>query len=625
MKNLYILWSFVFVSTMTLKAQNKETAKADKLYLQFEYVKATEAYLKLIEKGENDVNIYKQLAESYYNMFNPVDAIKWYSKTIITPQDAEIYYHYAQMLKANSQYEAARSQMVTFANIVPNDTRAKEFKENPNYIPQLLQKRKLFDIELLKINSEKSEFGPVLTNDGVLYFTSANQKSKKTDGIKKEPFLDIFKAVYNQDGTIEAPTEVAELNTKWHDGPVSITADGNTIYFARESFAIKSFKKDKKNHLKMGQVNLFKATKTDGTWVSIVPLPFNSKNYSTSSPSISKDGKTLYFSSNMPGGKGDNDIWKVKVNVDGGYGAPENLGESVNTMASEQFPFITEDNILYFASSGKPGLGGLDVFSIDLNSKLAGKAINLGKPVNSEKDDFSFSFNSKYAVGFFASNRSGNDDIYAAHPICTLENTTIVTNSNTGTVLENATVTILDNNKNAIETKNTATNGAVISVLDCNKSYTLKVVKDGFEGGIFEITSNKGGKATVNVALRPIAEIVTPTEIVLNDINFEFDKSNITQDAAFELDKLVQVMKNNEKLIIIVKSHTDNLGDDAYNKSLSERRAKSTIQYVISKGINAERISGKGYGKAEPKVNCQGKCTDAQNAQNRRSEFLIVK
>ncbi len=615
----------MFVSTLTLEAQNKETAKADKLYVQFEYVKATEAYLKLIDKGEKDSYICKQLAESYYNMFNPVEAIKWYAKTIATPQDAEIYFHYAQVLKANSQYEAASSQMVTFASKAPNDPRAKEFKGNPNYIPQLVEKRKLFDIELLKINSEKSEFGPILTNDGDLYFTSASQKSKKRDGIKEEPFLDIFKAVYNQDGTIEAPTGLAQLNTKWHDGPVSITADGSTIYFARESFAIKSFEKDKKNHLKMGQVNLFKATKTDGTWTNILPLPFNGKNYSTSSPSISKDGKTLYFSSNMPGGKGDNDIWKVKVNSDGSYGMPENMGESVNTMASEQFPFVTEDNILYFASSGKPGLGGLDVFSIDLNSKLAGKAINLGKPVNSEKDDFSFSFNNKFSVGFFASNRSGNDDIYVANPVCTVENTTIVTNSNTGKVLENAIVTIHDNNKNAIETKNTTANGTVISTLDCNKSYTIKVVKDGFESGIFEMQPNKGGKANLNAVLRPIVEIVSPTEIVLNDINFDFDKSNITEEAAFELDKLVQVMKNNEKLIVFVKSHTDNLGDDAYNMILSEKRAKSTVQYVISKGINAERISGKGYGESEPKVNCQEKCTDEQNAQNRRSEFLIAK
>lgn len=615
----------MLVSAITLKAQNKETAKADKLYLQVEYVKAADAYLKLIDKGEKDPYIYKQLAETYYNMFNPVEAIKWYSKTISIPQDAETYYHYAQMLNANLQYEAARVQMATFANKVPNDPRAKEYKENPNYIAQLVEKRPLFEVDFLKINSDKSEFGPVLTNGRSFYFASARQKSKKTDGIKEEPFLDIFKAVYNQEGRVEAPTEVAELNTKWHDGPVSITADGNTIYFSRESFDIKSFDKDKKNHLKMGQVNLFKATKIDGTWTNIIPLPFNSKNYSTSNPSISKDGKTLYFSSNMPGGKGGNDIWKVKVNANGSYGKAENMGDAINTKAGEQFPFITDDNILYFASNGKPGLGGLDVFSIDVNSKLSSKAMNLGKPVNSEKDDFSFSFNNQYAVGFFASNRSGNDDIYVAQPVCSVENTTIVSNSNTGKVLENATVTILDTNKKVIETKNSTLNGEVISNLDCNKSYTIKVVKDGFESGIFETPLSKGSKTLLNASLRPITEIISPTEIVLNEINFEFDKSNINQEASFELDKLVQAMKNNEKLIIVVKSHTDNRGNDAYNRILSDKRAKSTVQYVVSKGIKVERISGTGYGESEPKVYCQEKCTDAQNAQNRRSEFLIVK
>ena len=624
MKNLYIL-CFVLVSTITLKAQNKETQKADKLFLQFEYVQATKEYLKLVEKGENDNYIYKQLADSYYNMFNPVEAIKWYTKAISTPQDAETYYKYAQMFKANGQYEEANNQMATFASKAPNDQRAKAYKENPNYLPQLLDKRKVFDIEVLTINSDKSEFGAVLTNDNHLYFASARNKSKKIDGIKEEPYLDIFKAVYNQDGTIEAPTEVTELNSQWHDGPTSITADGNTMYFARESFSIKSFEKDKKNNLKLGQVNLFKATKSEGKWTNIMGLPFNSKNYSTSNPSISKDGKILYFSSNMPGGKGDNDIWKVIVNTDDSYGKPENLGESVNTEASEQFPFITDDNILYFASSGKQGLGGLDVFSIDLNSTISAKAKNIGKPVNSEKDDFSFSFNKVNNIGFFSSNRTGNDDIYAAHPVCSIEATTIVTNAKTGQVLESAEVTILDDKKNKIETKITAANGEVVSALDCNKSYTIQAVKEGYEGGVFEMPSNKGGKTSINASLRPIDAIITPTEIVLKEINFEFDRSNINREAAFELDKLVQVMQNNEKLIIVVKSHTDNRGDSLYNMNLSERRARSTVQYVISKGINAGRISGNGYGESEPKVNCLANCSEEEHRQNRRSEFLIVK
>lgn len=625
MKNLYILCLLLMVSTITLKAQNKETQKADKLFRQFEYVQATKEYLKLVEKGKKDNYIYKQLADSYYNMFDPTEAIKWYAKTITKQQEAETYYKYAQMLKANGQYEEANKQMSTFSSKAPKDQRAKEFKENPNYLSQLLEKRKAFEIEALPINSDKSEFGPFLTNDNNLYFASARNKSKKKDGIKEEPYLDIFRATYNSDGTFSTPTEVAELNTKWHDGPVSITSDGNTMYFSRESFSVKSFEKDKKNNVKFGQVNLFKATKKDGIWINIIALPFNSKNYSTSNPSISADGKTLYFSSNMPGGKGDNDIWKIAVNSDGSYGKPENLGDLVNTAESEQFPFIADANVLYFASNGKQGLGGLDVFSIDLNSTNFAKAINIGKPVNSEKDDFSFSFNTSKNMGFFSSNRSGNDDIYAVHSVCTAEATIIVTNATTGQVLENATVSILDEKKNVLETKVTLANGEVASALDCNKAYTIQAIKEGFEGGIFEMPANKRGKTIINAPLRPIDVIITPTEIVLKEINFEFNKSNITKEAAFELDKLVQVMKNNRSLIIVVKSHTDNRGDVIYNMNLSDRRAKSTVQYVILKGINPNRISGKGYGESEPKVDCRENCTEEQYQQNRRSEFLIVK
>lgn len=624
MKNLYILLSFVLASTITLNAQNKQTQKADKLFNQLEYVQAAKEYLKLVEKGENDTYIYKQLADSYYNMFNAVEATKWYAKAIEKPQDAETYYNYAQMLKANGQYEQANTVMTTFASMSPNNQRAKDFNENPNYLPQLLSKRSTFNIELLKINSDKSEFGTILTNDDNLYFASSRNKSSKKDGVKGEPYLDIFKAQYNQDGSLNTPTDVTELNTKWHDGPVSISADGNTMYFARESYSIKSFEKDKKNNLKFGQVNLFKAIKTNGVWTNITALPIISKNYSTSNPSISKDGKTLYFNSNMPGGKGGNDIWKVAINENDTYGKPENLGESVNTAANEQFPFITDENVLYFASNGKQGFGGLDVFSIDLASKET-KAINVGKPVNSEKDDFSFSLNAAKKVGFFSSNRDGNDNLYSAHPVCTVDATTIVTNAKTAQLLEGATVTVLDDKKNPIETKITLANGEVVSALDCNKSYTMQVVKDGFESGVFEMSPNQGGKAKIDAALRPIEAIITPTEIVLKEIYFEFDKSNITPEAAFELDNLVQVMKNNEQLVIAVKSHTDNRGGEEYNMNLSDRRAKSTVQYVISKGIDANRITGKGFGKSEPKVDCQENCTDEQHAQNRRSEFLIVK
>ena len=624
MKRLYILLGCVLVSTSSLHAQDKDTQKADKLFNRFEYVDATQEYLKLVEKGKQDPYIHKQLADAYYNMFNTAEAAKWYAKVIATPQDAETYYRYAQMLKANGKYEEANKQMAAFASKAPNDQRARTFKENPNYLPRLLDKQKSFNVKKLEISSEKSDFGPVLTNDNTLYFTSSRNKAKRTDGWNDEPYLDIYRSTYStSDKSFGKPEEVAELNTRWHDGPVSITADGNTMYFSRDSHAENSFEKDKKLKAKFSQVHLFKATKSGEKWGNITPLPFNSKSYSTSSPSISRDGKTLYFTSDMPGSIGESDIWKVSVNADGSFGTPENLGSRVNTEGKEQFPFITDENILYFSSNGRQGLGGLDVFSVDINKKE--DASNVGKPVNSEKDDFSFSFNTVNNIGFFASNRNGSDDLYEATPLCGVEATTVVTDARTGALLAGARVAILDGKKNVIETRTTGANGEVIYNVECNTAYTIQAAKDGYESGVFSIAANKGGKTRVDAPLNPIDVIVTETAVVLKEINFEYNKSNITQEGAFELDKLVQVLRNNDKLVIMVKAHTDNRGSDKYNLDLSDRRAKSTVQYVISKGIPAGRISGKGYGESEPKVDCKEACTEEEHAQNRRSEFLIVK
>lgn len=623
MKNLYIVVSFIAIS-FTVSAQDKNTKVADKLFNRFEYNDAAKEYLKLIENGKSDPYVYKQLAESYYNVFNSTEAVKWYAKATETNQDAETYYRYAQMLKANGKYEEANKQMKKFAAAAPHDMRAKAFNENPNYIPKLLDKAKLFNVNSSDISSDKSDFGAVLYNDKV-YFASARNGARKTYGWTDEPFLDIYKADYNADGTVTNATAVTELNSKWNDGPITISADGSTAYFASESFKEKiATPKDKAANAKFSQVFLFKATKNGDQWGEITSLPFNSKEFSNANPCLSRDGKTLYFSSNRPGGIGGNDVWKVAVNADGTYGEPQNLGNKVNTEGNESFPFIADDNkTLYFASAGRPGFGGLDVFQIDLSNGT--EATNLGKPVNTEKDDFAFTFNSTKGTGFLSSNRNGKDDVFGVSPICGVDVQTIVTDAKTGAILANASVSILDEKKNVIATEMTNAKGEVNYRVECDKPYVIQASKDGYEGNTFAVAKSKGPKAKVDAALQPIDVIVTETEIVLQPIYFEFNKSNITQEGAFELDKLVQVMKNNDKMVIIAKSHTDNRGADDYNLKLSERRAKSTVQYIVSKGIDASRISGKGMGELEPKVDCGKDCNEAQHAQNRRSEFLIVK
>lgn len=624
MKKNTILLIFVLVS-ISITAQNKNTSKADKLFDSYEYTQAVNEYLKLVTKEDSDVYVSKQLAECYYNMYNTVEAEKWFRKVIQSQskQNPDTYYKYAQVLKSNAKYAASDEQMKIFSGMTPNDQRAINFNKNQNYLQELNNKQRLFDVTEISINSVKSDFGAVLYGDA-LYFVSSRNESNKLYGWNNEPFLDIYKLTYNVNkGSYSLPTPVDELNTKFHEGPVSITKDGNVIYFSSESFNENLFDKDKVKKIKFGQVNIYKASKENGKWGSMTSLPFNSKMYSSGNPSVDSDGKMLYFASNMPGSIGGTDIWKVTINNDGTYGNPENLGNKINTVENENFPFIADNNVLYFSSNGLTGFGGFDIFSVDLNKNEMPN--NLGKPVNTEKNDFAFSYNKETNIAFLSSNRSGKDHIYSAVPICKMEILTVVKNAKTKTTLSDARVVILDVKGATLDTQMSNAKGEVSYLVDCNKAYSVKVFKDGFVSKTIPVTKTNDAKVTIEASIEPIEVVVTETEIILKPIYFEFNKSNITSQGAAELDKLVYVMSQNDKLIIFAKSHTDSRGTDEYNLKLSERRAEATVQYIVSKGISADRISGKGFGESEPKVNCTADCTFAEHAINRRSEFLIIK
>jgi len=621
MRKLFITTILTLVTALG-HAQNKHTIKADNLFQSYQYVSAIEEYLKLTNTSNADAYVYKKLADSYYNLFNVDEAAKWYAKALEEKKDAETYYKYAQSLKAQGKYKEANQQMMAFSDLNPNDQRAMEFKANPNYIPSLADKDKLFDVGPTTINNkEYSDFGAFLDDSSTLYFVSTRNTSNKIDKWGKQPYLDIYRVSRDANGNFSEPTNVDELNGPFHDGPVTISADGKTMFFARDGHAEGAFKRDKKSKIKVGQQGIYKATKVDGKWTNIQTLPFNSKTYSVSHPSLSLDGKTLYFASNMPGGLGDTDIWKVNLDANG-YGAPENLGPSVNTPDKEGFPFITDENVLYFSSRGHQGFGGLDIYKIEVNANS--QAVNVGKPVNTAKDDFSFSYNAKHNVGYFSSNRDGIDNIYTATPVCKAQLIAIVKDKATSTLMSNATVEILDDKNNSIASKTTNQAGEVAYDVDCFATYRLQVSKMNYEDASLTVTT-MSGEQKVTINLEPSEVIITDTEVILKPVYFDFNKSNITEQGARELDKLVAVMKQHSAMVILVKSHTDTKGSAAYNLKLSEERAQSTVQYLISKGISKDRVSGKGFGFSEPKVDCKSNCTDEQDSQNRRSEFMIVK
>jgi outer membrane protein OmpA-like peptidoglycan-associated protein/tetratricopeptide (TPR) repeat protein len=621
MKNIYILASALFLST-GIMAQNKDTKEADKLYDRLEYVDAAKAYSKLVEKDKADGYVYKQLADSYFNVFNTKEAVTWYAKAVESAQDAETHFRYAQMLKAEGNIKGSEAQMEQFAKMQPNDARAKAFKNNPNYLTQLKNQSKQYDAKKSDVSSDKADFGAVLTNSNELYFASARNTARKASIMDDQPYLDLYKATRNADGTLSQATEVAELNTRWHDGPAAISADGNIIYYGSESFnESRQFENDKKKHLKFGQIYLYKATKDGDKWANAKPLPFNSKEYSVRNPSISKDGKTLYFSSDMPGGLGGEDLWEVSVDGET-YGTPENLGSNVNTEANESFPSIQDDNILFFSSNGRQGFGGYDVFK--QNTNTSDKATNVGEPVNSQKDDFAFSYNLQKNVGYFSSNREGNDDIYQANAVCGVDATVVVKDAESGKLLSGATISVFNNK--GIEKSNQVSNemGETKFGIDCEQVYTFNALRTGYENGTASMEKSQNGAKTIVLNMTPIKPIITEREVILQPIYFEYNKSNITAEGAEELDKLVKLMNEYPNMVIDAKSHTDNRGADNYNMELSVRRAKSTVQYIVSKGIAKNRITGSGMGETQPKVPCTD-CTEEQHAQNRRSEFLIVK
>jgi outer membrane protein OmpA-like peptidoglycan-associated protein/tetratricopeptide (TPR) repeat protein len=619
MKKIYITLSLIFISGIVF-SQDIAVKKADQLFGSYQYVEAIKSYLEIIKNKQGNQNVYRNLADSYYNIYNTTEAVKWYEKVVEKNADAETYFRYSQALKSIGNYAEANEKMKKFATLIPNDVRAKEFMQNQNYKLTLDNTKALFSIEKTTISEPKSnDFAAILTATNEVYFVS-NRNSKKIDKWSNEPYIDIFKTIRNPDGSFSKSEEVTELNSMYHDGPVTISADGNTMFFARDGHSTNLYEKDKKNNAKIGQLGIYKAQKNNGKWEIKEGLPINNTSYSVSHPSLSKDGKTLFFSSNMFGGMGESDIWKIAI-TENGYGEPINLGDKINTASREVFPFITDKDELYFASTGWSGFGGLDIFKVENNSQV----INLGKPVNTEKDDFSFSLNTELNKGYFSSNRNGNDAIFEATPICGIDLMVSVTDAKTGKNIENAKVTILDENNTLLYSTVTNTFGKCNQLLTCDELYSIQITASNYENVAFPISKSDSNQIELPVKLTPNEVVITDKEILLGDVYFEFNKFNITPVGAAQLDKLVTVLNANPAMIISVKSHTDSKGNLTYNLKLSEQRAQATVQYIISKGINKERVFGKGFGFTEPKIACNTNCTEEEDAINRRSEFIILK
>lgn len=629
-KRIYILTIItVFTSGISL-AQKVKISSAVKKYEKLSYVASRNDLLELANKEDASPEVIEKLANTFYFNSEMDDAAKWYKKLVnLNPQtNPENYFRYAQALKAKNNYKEADEALRTFATLRPDDSRGVKFLNNTDYLEVIETMSQDYMLENLDINTAFSDFGASLYNDNLI-FASSRDEDEKIYSWNAQPFLDLFEL--DSEGNVQ---EVAgDINTKYHESSTAFTKDGTTVYFTRNNYYNGRFKKNSEN---THALKIYKATLVDGKWTDIVSMPFNNDEYSVAHPTLSVDEKKLYFASDMPGTKGMSDIFVVDINEDGTYGTPLNLGSKINTEGRENFPYVSDKGILYFSSDGHIGLGGLDVFKIKADNISDDILKNVGKPINSSKDDFALIINESSRKGYISSNRDGgkgDDDIYSFEiPDCEYIIEGTVVDKRTNKILANTEVTLKDENNNVLESIKSDDKGAFQFNLSCKEqTYIVEAQKEKYEDDFTDFTvDTKAKNSKLKLALEPSAAgIGTDLALLLNlnPIYFDYDKSFIRPDAEIELAKVIKYMQEYPSVKIDVRSHTDSRGRDAYNLALSERRNKSTKEYIINKGgISTDRISGNGYGETRLTNRCFNgvKCSKEEHQANRRSEFIVV-
>ncbi|WP_299706072.1 OmpA family protein [uncultured Pontibacter sp.] len=609
-------------------------SKADKRFQEEQYERAIEFYKQALKGANNTGEINYRIAESYRLSNRLGEAEPFYKAALDNNyRKEEGFFYYGMALKANGKYEAALGQMQDYARIGSKQelkTLALREVENLSQLSSILKKNTGFEIQNLEaLNTEGSDFAPYVRNNELIF--SSSRGPGKTYLGNGEGFLNIYATTLGDSATMGGAVRKLEgVNTDdLHEAMTTFADDGNTMVFARGN---EGTKKGRRN------VDLYISFYRSNAWTEPKILNINDPRAWDSSPAFSPDGRTLYFSSDRRGGLGGNDIYKTTIDENGRFSATVNLGPDVNTPGNESYVHVAPDGTLYIASDGLPGLGGLDIFKIE-----DGKPVNMGIPVNSSGDDFGIFFQDAF-TGYLSSNREGGlggDDIYAISRsarklVNFFVDGTVYQRRDKDkqqTVVPNIPVVLQDaRGQKLAETKADA-EGKFTFELDSASTYSLLAEKSGFFAARQRVTTvgkmpsqnqlpNEVNEVRLTADLL-LTEIVKEKAIVLENIFYDFDKADIRPDAAEELDKLVQILVDNPRISIELSSHTDSRGVDVYNQDLSQRRAQSAVDYIISKGIDRSRITARGYGESRPVV--RNAKTEEEHQRNRRTEFKVVR
>ncbi len=639
----HILSWFAFAVLLTIVSCSPEK-KALKNFRYGNFEDVISYYESVLSRQPNNGKANYYIAECYRQSNRIKESEKFYARAggPGVNRDSVLFY-LAKSQQANGKYNESRKsleELVSITTVERMRDRANKELAGLDYLGQLNEKKSYYKIKNLEVlNSNFSEYSPAYLN-GELYFTSS-RSNERIYAMTGTPYTDLYKAVTrgaNVDASTITPLPESINTPNVNVGTITFAPDGKTMVYAKGNTGKRKGAND---------VDLYLSRFRNGQWSDPIQININQPDSWESSPAFSPDGRTLYFASNRKGGYGGLDIYTAQMDSRGRFSRVRNLGPDINTSGNESFPYVSENGKLYISSDGHPGYGMLDIYAV---IRVNGKTVveNLGQPVNSTGDDFGL-FLFRVDRGFFTSNREGgkgDDDIYTfinEDPNLKVVNyylqgvTYKFKPDSTREILPDTRVTLMDGKGDVMSDFTTGNDGKFLFRVYENEKYTLIGETDGY-------LVQRGPYTTIgkSVPLETLKELITNITLdtllvldrmeknkifVLNNIYFEFARADIRADAAVELDKLVELLNDNPEIKIEMGSHTDSVATEEYNMDLSQRRAESTVNYLIKKGIATERLVAKGYGESKPiarNTNPDGTDNPAGRQRNRRTEFKIL-
>ncbi len=570
-----------------------------------EYFEAAEQFKQAYRKTPGSERnkrgqIAKLMAPCYEKINATPKAISAYNNVIRYQQDSILdHLSLARLLMKNGEYKKAEKEFQLVLDTLPDNLLAKNGLKSAQMAPQWKKEGSRYTVKRMDVlNSMRDDYSPMLLGDesDQLYFTSTRNDAQGSDlsGITGTKAGDIFLSEKDDKGKWTKPEVVSGgLNTDFDEGACSFSADGRTMYLT-QCVTDPSAPR---------YAQIVTSTRADAAWGKASPLEITHDTLSSyAHPAISPDDQWLYFTSDMPGGKGGLDIWRIRITA-AGLGGVENLGEPINTPGDEMFPTFRPNGDLYFSSNGHVGMGGLDIYIAKVDPKTHRyKLEHPGYPLNSEGDDFGMTFEGAHNRGFFCSNRRdgrGYDHIYS------FENPEIVQTIKgwvyemEGYELPAAQVYIIgtDGTNKKVSVKG---DGSFSEVVNPGVDYLLMATCRGFLNHKEEIHIEKSKESKETVVQFPLASITAP--VLIDNIFYEFDKANLTEASSKALDQLVDLLKENPNITIELSAHCDYKGSAEYNKWLSQKRAEAVVDYLIKHGIEKDRLTPVGYGKERPKT-----------------------